>query len=139
MAGNNGSSTSYVSGQKVNDLTATEVTIDRSAVGSIEADTVTLERAAVRRMQARQATIEGSSLGYARIEQATIRKGFTGAVVARSVACDEVHTGILISPVVRGDVHTLLDIRSAIAVGLGIVLGRTILAGARGLGRRLIG
>lgn len=139
MAGNNGSSTSYVSGQKVNDLTATEVNIDRSAVRSIEADTVTLERAAVQRMHARQATFESSAVGYARIDQATIRQSTAGAVIARSVACDEVHTGILVSPVVRGDVHTLLDIRSAIAVGVGIVLGRTILSVVRALGRRLVG
>lgn len=139
MASSNGSSTSYVSGQKVNDLTATEVNIDRSAVRSIDADTVRLERAAVQRIHANQATIEGSTVGYARIDQATIRQGVAGAVVARSVACDEVHTGILVSPVVRGDVHTLLDIRSAIAVGVGIVLGKTILSAVRALGRRLVG
>lgn len=139
MAGSNGSSTSYVSGQKLNDLTATDVNIDRSAVRSIDADTVRLERAAVQRIHANQATIEGSTVGYAHIDQATIRQSVTGAVVARSVACDEVHTGILVAPVVRGDVHTLLDIRSAIAVGVGIVLGRTILSAVRTLGRRLVG
>lgn len=139
MASNNGSSTSYVSGQKVNDLTAAEVNIDRSAVRSIDADTVRLERAAVQRIHANHAMIETSTVGFAQIEQATIRQGVTGAVIARSVACDEVHTGILVSPVVRGDVHTLLDIRSAIAVGVGIVLGKTILSLVRALGRRLIG
>ncbi len=139
MAGNNGSSTSYVSGQKVNDLTATEVNIDRSTVRSIDAEVIQLERAAVQRIQATQATFERSMVGFARIEQATIRQGTAGAVVARSVACDEVRTGILVSPVVRGDVHTLLDMRSAVAVGVGIVLGKTILSAVRALGRRLAG
>jgi len=52
------------------------------------------------------------------------------------VAVDEVHTGILISPVVRGDVHTWLDMRSAVAIGFGMVLGKAVLAGVRALVRR---
>ena len=52
------------------------------------------------------------------------------------VAVDEVRTGILFAPVVRGDVHTLLDMRSAVAIGVGMVLGKAALAAVRALARR---
>lgn len=140
MVSTNGSSTAHISGQKVNDLTATEVHFERSVARNVEADVAQLEHSAVQRLNARQATIGGkSSIGSARINQATLRQSSAGIVVANSVACDEVRTGILISPVVRGDVHTLLDIRSAIAVGVGIVLGRVILSAVRSAVRRIAG
>ena len=43
----------------------------------------------------------------------------------------EVRVGVLVSPVVRGNVRTWLDFRSAVAVGVGIALGRALLAGIR--------
>jgi hypothetical protein len=51
-------------------------------------------------------------------------------VVGRSVACDEVRTFVLATPIVRGEVHTWFDMRSALAVGVGIALGKALLAGA---------
>lgn len=137
MVQGNGSSTSSVSGSRIDELTATHVSVERSAVRSIEAEQVQLERSAVQRLKATQATIDHSGIGFAAIDQGTLRQSNAGIVVARSVACDQVRTTILASPVVRGEVHTLLDLRSAVAIGFGMVLGKALLGGVRALGRRL--
>lgn len=139
MADGNGSSTSRVSGDRLDELTATHVNVERSAVRSVEAEQVRLEKAAVMRLHATQATLEGSGIAFARFEQGTIRQSTVGAVVARSVACDEVHTTFLVSPVVRGEVHTWLDLRTAVAIGFGMVLGRALLGLLRAAGRRAAG
>lgn len=99
-------------------------------------DAVLLERAAVRRLHAREFTVSRSFVGVVRAERATLAESNAAVVVARSLACDEVHAAILVSPVVRGEVHTWLDMRSAIAIGLGMALGQALLGAARGLGRR---
>jgi hypothetical protein len=138
MAYGNGFSTSNVSGDRLDALTATHVTVSRSAVRSLEAEQAHLERAAVQRLRATQATFSQSAIAAASFEQGTIRQSTAGIVIARSVACDEVHTAILASPVVRGDVHTWLDLRSAVAIGVGMVLGKAALAGVRALARRAV-
>ena len=136
MASGNGSSTSHATGEHFEEITATRVIVDRSAVRSLDATEADVERAAVQRLRAGKATISQSAIAFASMEQGTLRQSTAGAVIARSVACDEVRTGILISPVVRGDVHTWLDMRSAVAIGVGMVLGKTLLAGVRALARR---
>jgi len=136
MAHGNGSSTSNVSGDRLDGLTATHVSVDRSAVRSIDADQAQLEKSAVQRLRANQATLNQSAVAFASFDQGTLRQAKVGIVVARSVACDEVHTAILASPVVRGEVHTWLDLRSAVAIGFGMVLGKAAIAAVRALARR---
>jgi hypothetical protein len=137
MAEGNGSSTSNVLRDRLESVAATNVNVERSAIRSLEAEQARLDRAAVSRLHATQATMERSSVAMATFEQGTIRQSNAGAVVARSVACDEVRTLVLAAPIVRGEVHTLLDLRSAVAIGFGMVLGRALLGGARALVRRL--
>ena len=121
MVQRNGSAAGY-GNESVEDVTATtHLAIDRSAVRRLEAD---------------QIDVSKSFVGVAKFENGTIRQGSAGVIAGRSVAVDEVRTGILISPVVRGDVHTWLDIRSAVAIGFGMVLGKAALAGVRALVRR---
>jgi hypothetical protein len=127
----NGSSTPHASGGRLDTITAEQVQLVRSAVRSIEAEQARLEQAAAQRLRAGHATIERSAIGSATIGQATLQQSSVGIVVGRSVACDEARVGILVSPVVRGHVRTWLDIRSALAVGVGIALGRALLAGTR--------
>jgi hypothetical protein len=98
---------------------------------SLETDLARLERAAVQRFQANYANVDRSALGVARLSRGTIRQSAAGVVMARSLAADEVRTAILVAPVVRGDVHTWLDMRSAVAIGLGMALGRAALLGVR--------
>ncbi|MGI8925024.1 MAG: hypothetical protein ACR2HN_00070 [Tepidiformaceae bacterium] len=137
MAEGNGASTSWVSGGRLDDLTAEHVTVDRSAVRSLTADQARLERAAVQRLHATQATFDRSFVGIAQFDQGTVRQSSAGVVVARSVACDQVRTLVLAAPVVRGEVHTWLDVRSALAIGVGMVLGKALLGGGRALARRV--
>ena len=121
MVQRNGSAAGY-GNEPVEDVTATtHLAIDRSAVRRLEADEIDVSK---------------SFVGVAKFENGTIRQGSAGVIAGRSVAVDEVRTGILISPVVRGDVHTWLDMRSAVAIGFGMVLGKAALAGVRALVRR---
>lgn len=117
----------------------TQERYDRAAVGELVAEQVHVERSAVRSVRAQQAAIERSAVAYAHVEQGTLRETNVAAVVGRSVACDEVRTAVLAAPVVRGEVHTWFDLRSAVAVGIGIVIGRAIIAGLRAGWRRALG
>jgi hypothetical protein len=108
-----------------------------AATGASEGDIAHLERAAVQRFRANQANVDRSAIGAASIGRATLRQSAAGIVVGRSVAADQVRVGILVSPVVRGEVHTWLDMRSAIAIGLGMALGRALLAVVRAGVRKL--
>ncbi len=97
-----------------------------------------IERSAIRRVTAEQVEISRSAVGVAVFDRGTIRQSDAGLVVGRSVAVDQVRTGILIAPVVRGDVRTLLDMRSAVAIGFGMVLGKVCVALVRSLARKLL-
>lgn len=105
--------------------------------GASEGDIARLERAAVQRFRANQANVDRSAIGAASIGRATLRQSAAGIVIGRSVAADQVKVGILVSPVVRGEVHTWLDMRSAVAIGLGMALGRALLAVVRAGVRQL--
>lgn len=139
MASPNGSSTTFFARNRAAEVTANHAEVTNSAVRFLDADQARLERAAVQRLRANQVDVTGGALGFTRFEQGTIRQSNAGVIVARSVACDEVHVGILASPVVRGDVHTLVDLRSAVAIGVGMVLGKAVIAGVRALARRALG
>ncbi len=123
MANTNGAAAE--AGQnRVEETTTTRLSLDKSAIRRIDADEVDIEK---------------SAIGVASFERGTIRQSSAGIVAGRSVAMDEVRTGILIAPVVRGDVHTLLDMRSAVAIGFGMVLGKVFLAAIRAGVRRVTG
>jgi hypothetical protein len=124
---------------RVDEAEADHVTIAQSAVRSVDGEQVQLSRSAVRNLHATQLTAERSFIGVARVDQGTLRQSQAGVVAARSVACDQVRTFILASPVVRGEVRTLIDLRSAVAIGVGMALGRALLAGGRALARKAFG
>lgn len=125
MANQNGTGAAGVTGGPVDEVSATQhFMLDKSAVRSVSADEMEISK---------------SFVGFAKFEHGTLRQGTAGVVAGRSIAVDEVRTGILISPVVRGDVHTWLDIRSAMAIGVGMVLGKALLGAARALVRRAQG
>lgn len=124
MARDNGNRSGTFDEARVEEMTTTRFSLDKSAVRSVTADEIDVSK---------------SAIGVARFENGTIRQGSAGVVIGKSVAMDEVRTGILISPVVRGEVHTLIDMRSAVAIGFGMVLGKAMLAGVRALARRVTG
>jgi hypothetical protein len=112
------------------------VQVDRGAVRNLESDVARLERAAVQRLRAHEAHFDRSAIAFATFDHGTLRQSVAGVVITKSLACDEVRTGVLISPVVRGEVHTLFDMRSALALGFGMALGQAFLKGTRSLVRR---
>ena len=118
-------------------VSATYVEVTNSAVRDLDAEQAHLERSAVNRLNASQVEASRSAFANARFEQGTIRQSAAGAIIGKSVACDEVHSGILAAPVVRGEVHTWLDLRTAVAIGVGMVLGKALLGGGRALVRKL--
>lgn len=124
MAQRNGTEASHGEEHVEEITTSTHFNLDKSAVRSVVADEVDISK---------------SFVGFARFENGTMRQGSAGVIAGKSIAVDEVRTGILISPVVRGDVHTWLDMRSAVAIGFGMVMGKALLAGVRALARRATG
>lgn len=122
------SSSTSINGTRREHLEAAHVSVGKSAVHTVDADEVTLEQAAVRRLKAGHATISSSSIGAATIERGTISHSNVGVVAGGSVACEDVRTVILASPVVRGDVHTLIDLRTAVALGFGMAMGKALLS-----------
>lgn len=119
--------------------TATQERFTRSAVGELVVEQALVDRSAVRSLHAQQATVERSAVGLARFHQGTLKRTSVGIAVGRSVACDEVRSYVLLAPVVRGEVHTWFDVRSAVAVGVGIVLGRALILAVKSAWRRALG
>jgi len=91
-------------------------------------DIASIERAAVQRLRAGQASIDRSLVAVASAQHATVRQSAAGVVVAQSLAADQVHAAVVIAPVVRGEIHALIDLRSAVAIGFGMALGRAVLS-----------
>ncbi len=111
--------------------------VDRSALRYLETDVAHLERAAVQRLRAREVHVTQGAVALAVGDSVIIRQSNAGIVVGKSVAADQLHTAILVSPVVRGDVHTVVDLRTAVAVGFGMGLARALIYAIRLIGRRL--
>lgn len=136
MVHSDGSGHETVRGDRVEWYSTESADIDRSAVNSLEARDATVTRTVVNRLHAEGADIEQSVIGVAASERITMRGSTAGTVVGRSVACDEVRVGVLASPIVRGEVHTWLDLRTAAAIGVGLAFGKLLIAGVALLIRR---
>jgi hypothetical protein len=136
VANSNGSGHETVGGQRIDWYSAESADIDRSMVNSLDAREATVTRGVVNRLQSEEADIAHSAIGTASFDRGTIRESNAGVIVGRSVACDEVRVGILASPVVRGEVHTWLDLRAAVAIGVGFALGKVVIGAIGALLRR---
>ena len=112
--------------------------VDRSALRYLETDVAHLERAAVQRLRAREVHVTQGAVALAVADAVTIKQSNAGVVVGKSVAADQLHTAVLLSPVVRGDVSTVVDLKTAVAVGFGMGLARALIYGVRLLGRRFL-
>ena len=110
--------------------------IRHAGVREVRAEQVSIEQAAVLRLEATTARADQVAIGVLRAQRATVRESNVGSVIAGSAACDRTRVGILAAPVVRGDVHTWLDLRTAFAAGLGLAVGSFVLSLTRGLAQR---
>jgi len=105
--------------------------VDRSALRYLETDVAHLERAAVQRLRAREVTVTQGVVGAVIADTVTVRQSRAGIIAGRSVAADEVHAAVLLAPVVRGDVHAFMDLRTAIGIGFGMALGKALITSLR--------
>ena len=138
MTEGNGVSGHRVTGEVREDFAFDRTEVRANALGELQGRDVVVERSAIRTLEASDATVSQSAIGVLSVERGTVRKSGVGIVVGKGVACDEVRTGILAAPVVRGEVHTWLDLRTAVAIGLGMALGRAMLGAIGYLVRRLL-
>ena len=92
---------------------------------NIEFDRASLQ-GAVMSLHARDVELTQAAAGTITAEHVTLQRSTAGAVLTKSAAADRSRVGILASPVVRGDVHTWLDLRTAFAAGLGFFVGKLI-------------
>lgn len=111
-------------------------TVDRSVLAGIESRTANLSRTIVRSLRAEDAELNEGIVMSVSGDRITLRNSSAGIVAGRSVALDGTRVGILASPVVRGDVRTWLDLRTAVAIGVGMMLGRALLSGVGALLRK---
>lgn len=128
--------TQHISGERRDFLEASEAEVDRSAIGELHATEANLHRTAVRSLSAQEVEVSQSAIASLSVERGTVKQSVAGVVVGRGIACDQVRTGILAAPVVRGEVHTWLDLRTAVAIGVGMALGRALLGVIALLGRK---
>lgn len=117
--------------------TTDETAVPGRKAPHVEGDVVHVERSAVRKVEASQVSLEKSAAWTVRADHATLHRSQAGVVVTRSFAGDQSRATILVSPVVRGEVHTWVDLRTAFAAGVGFFAGKLILDMMRSLGRRL--
>ena len=138
MIESNGVATQRVATESRDETGATFAEVRGSCVGEVETVEATVERSAIRTLRANDATVSQSAVAVVSVERGTVRQSGVGVVIAKGVACDEVRTGILVAPVVRGEVHTWLDLRTAVAIGLGMALGQALLGVIGQVARRLV-
>ena len=111
--------------------------IRRDYAQAVQAEEVSIEQGAVVRLEAEAVSMEQSAVAAMRAERATMRDSAVAALATKSAALDGAYVGVLAAPVVRGDVHTWLDLRTAFAVGLGLAVGSFALSLGRGMLRGL--
>ncbi len=110
-------------------------TIKRESVRQVYTEQAAIEQAAVLQLEAGTVHAGRSAIGALRAQRATVRDSAVAAMATVSAACDGARVGVLAAPVVRGEVHTWLDLRTAFAVGLGLAAGSFALSLARRLFR----
>ena len=111
--------------------------IKRDYAQAVQAEEVSIEQGMVALLEADAVSMEQSAVVAVRTERATLRDSAAGVVATKSAALDGTYVGVLASPVVRGEVHTWFDLRTAFAVGLGLAVGSFALSLGRGMLRGL--
>jgi len=96
-------------------------------LNSVSGNDVEIEQSAVRDLHGDDVEIEQSALAVARAHRFDIRGSTAGLLIGRHVHARDVNTLLLLTPSLRGSVRTVIDLRTAFAFGLGIVLGRRLL------------
>jgi len=126
--------TNYRPDIRPNGVVEGEVELRGSIARSVAGEKIEIERSAVRSATAEEMEIEQSAVAFARAGRIEVEGGAIGVLAARSVEAGQLRAMLVLSPSVRGTVHTLFDLRTALAVGAGFFIARRAfrLAGAIG-------
>jgi len=133
-------------------LEAEEVELNISAVATARTNDLSLNDSIAGVVVSNQASVTDSIVGGVRAQTISVN-GITGFAVANSITlgdvkagivagakveAENIHTGILLSPKVTGNVTTTVDGRTALLAGLagGAVAGIVLLAGGLFFGRK---
>ncbi len=108
-------------------IVAGEVSVRATAVRSISAGEVDIKQSAVQRVTGDDIEIEQSSVALVTGARIELEGGSSFVVVGRDIHMKKVNTVLLLAPRVRGEVRTVFDWKSAVAVGVGVVLTRRLL------------
>lgn len=109
------------------DDAAAETELRRAAIGDVRAHEVEIEQSAVRSVHAEEFEAEQSAVLFARAGTAEIENSAVGILVAREVEAESLTAAFVLAPVVRGNVRTLFDLRTAFAMGAGYFVARRTL------------
>lgn len=106
------------------DVRAENVTLSQGGARDIDATTVSISQGGAARVTADEMTISQGGVGMARTEHLTVGEGGSAFAVMADDATVEDGASIfmLVAGQVSGDVRPVLDWRSALALGAGLVV-----------------
>lgn len=109
------------------EVVAGEVSVRASAVRSVSGGEVEIEQSAVQDVRGEEVELEQSAAVRVTGERVEVKDSAVAAVVSRTVEAHNVRSFLLIASEIKGEVRTVFDWKSAVAVGVGIVLTRRLL------------
>ncbi|MBI2762067.1 MAG: hypothetical protein HYX51_11655 [Chloroflexi bacterium] len=108
-------------------VVAGEVSVRASAVRSVSGGEVDIKASVVQQVQGDDIELEDAAVALAQGGHIELHNVKALAIAGRTVEAENVRTAVLLSPRINGTVHTLVDWKSAVAVGAGIVLMHRLL------------
>ncbi|MBT3322961.1 MAG: hypothetical protein HN392_11830 [Anaerolineae bacterium] len=117
-------------------LKAHTVSMQESGAIALEADDVSITNGGALLLQAENAQVQGSA-GVVLANNAELQEVAVLAVASQNLRAEKIQTKILFAGSVEGEVHTVVDTREAILIGLvgGIISGMILLMGRFLFGR----
>jgi hypothetical protein len=108
-------------------IVAGEVSVRASVVRSVSGGEIEIEQSAVQQAHGDEVEVEQSAVLQLSGTHVDVDDSVVGAVIARKVEARNVRTVFLVASQFKGDVRTVFDWKSAVAIGVGIVLTRRLL------------
>ncbi len=118
------------------DFQSDRVVVGRSAVRNLTAASADVEQSAVQRVTADSLVATRSLLGSANASTAEIKETMAGIVAGDYVRVENSQVFVLLAPRVSGNVHAVLTLPAAFAMGAGYYVARRIMIHLFGRGSR---
>jgi hypothetical protein len=108
-----------ISGSAARSINAGQVKMQASSAGRIQAHAVQMENSAAALVNAGSVETHGSAAAFTVGREIHLEDSFTPLLVAGKVKASRVRAVFLLAGEVRGDVHIIFTVWSALAVGFG--------------------